>query len=96
MGGVARLTGPSAAAWYFRTSDGRELDLLLEHDGERWAVEVKLTASPGPDDVRRLNRAADMVAATRRVLVCRVPAVIESGDCLVCGVGAAARRLTVG
>ncbi|MCE7937445.1 hypothetical protein DCC79_03115 [bacterium] len=42
---------------------------MLELDGERWAVEVKLTASPRPIDFQRLERAADLIGATRRFLV---------------------------
>lgn len=56
-------------AFYFRTSDQHELDLVLEIDGERWAIEIKLTASPRSDDFRRLERTADLIGATRRFLV---------------------------
>jgi hypothetical protein len=34
-------------AYYFRTSDQRELDLVLLAAGQRVAVEVKLTATRG-------------------------------------------------
>lgn len=56
-------------AYYFRTSDQHELDLILDFGKELWAIEVKLTSSPGPADMDRLNRAADMIGATRRFLV---------------------------
>ena len=65
-------------AWYFRTSDQYELDLVLEHGKERWAVEIKLTASPGREDMVRLDRAADLVGASRRFLVSQVAR--SSGD----------------
>jgi len=55
--------------YYFRTSDQHELDLVLDLGGELWAVEVKLTASPGPDDLRRLDKVADMIGASRRFLI---------------------------
>jgi hypothetical protein len=42
---------------------------VLEIGGERWAIEVKLTASPGPDDFKRLEKAADLIGAERRFLV---------------------------
>jgi len=61
--------GRSFDAYYFRTSDQHELDLVLEFGKELWAVEVKLSSSPGPDDMRRLNKTADMISATRRFLV---------------------------
>jgi len=63
--------GRTFDAFYFRTSDQRELDLVLDLAGELWAIEVKLTASPGPDDFERLDRAADLIGASRRLLVCQ-------------------------
>jgi predicted AAA+ superfamily ATPase len=57
--------------YFLRTSDGRELDLVLDFGGELWAVEAKLTASPGPSDMRRLDSNADLIGAARRFLVCR-------------------------
>ena len=47
------------------------MDLVLEVRRERWAFEVKLTSSPGPEDMESLNRAADMNGATWRFLVTR-------------------------
>ena len=67
--GVLSADGRPFEAYYFRTSDQHELDLVLELGGELWAVEVKLTASPGPDDMARLDKVASLVGATRRVLV---------------------------
>lgn len=57
--------------YYFRTSDQYELDLVLNIGNELWAIEVKLTSSPAPADLDRLNRTADMIHATRRFLVTR-------------------------
>ena len=56
-------------AYWFRTSDQHELDLVLDFGRELWAVEIKLTASPGPSDMDRLDKAADMIGATRRFLI---------------------------
>jgi predicted AAA+ superfamily ATPase len=61
--------GCSFQAYYLRTSDQYELDLLLDLGSERWAVEVKLTGSPGPADMARLDKAADLIGASRRFLV---------------------------
>jgi predicted AAA+ superfamily ATPase len=58
-------------AYHFRTSDGYELDLVIEAAGQRLAIEVKLTTSPGPADMERLDRTAELVGATRRILVTR-------------------------
>lgn len=68
MGELAGL-GHACDAYYFRTSDQHEVDLVLELFGELWAVEVKLTASPGPEDLRRLDKVADLIGASRRILV---------------------------
>jgi predicted AAA+ superfamily ATPase len=72
--------GRQVDPWFFRTSDGHEIDLLLDLDGERWAFEVKLTSQPDAHDVARLDQAADLVGAKRRVLVSqtRRPAFSES------------------
>jgi predicted AAA+ superfamily ATPase len=59
-------------AFYFRTSDQYELDLVLDRGRERWAIEIKLTASPGPADMARLDRTADLIDASRRFLVSQV------------------------
>lgn len=55
--------------YFFRTSDGHEIDLVLDFGNERWAIEVKLTASPAPADMDKLNKVADLIGASRRFLV---------------------------
>lgn len=65
-------------AWYFRTSDGVEIDLVLEIGNERWAIEVKLTASPSNADMSRLDKAADMIDATHRFLISQTAAPVGS------------------
>ena len=59
-------------AFFYRTRSGAELDLLLLlPDGERWAVEVKLSEAPRVS--RGFRVAAADVAAHRRFVVCRGP-----------------------
>jgi uncharacterized protein len=58
-----------AQPYYLRTSDQHEIDLVLEHQGRLAAVEIKLTSSPGPDDLRRLHKTGDLIGASRCVLV---------------------------
>jgi len=67
--GVLNSVGRPFEAFYFRTSDQHELDLVLELGNELWAIEVKLTASPGLGDMDRLDKTADLIGATRRFLV---------------------------
>jgi len=69
--GELSARGRKFSAYYFRTSDEYEIDLILEIDDELWAIEVKLTSSPSPADLDRVDKAADMARATRRFLVTR-------------------------
>ena len=67
--GVLSAEGRTYDAYYFRTSDQYELDLVLDFGKEVWAVEIKLTSSPGPEDMARLDKTADLIKAARRFLV---------------------------
>ena len=66
-----RHAGRAFEAFSFRTSDQREIDLVLRVGAELWALEVKLTTRPGLHDLKRLNAAADLISADRRFLICR-------------------------
>lgn len=57
--------------YYFRTSDGHELVLLLQSARGLHAVEVKLTAQPRTGDLERPRKAAALVRARSLTLVCR-------------------------
>ena len=70
--GALSSRGAGVEPYYLRTSDRRELDLVLDLGTERWAIETKLTSSPSPADMRRLDATADLIDASRRFLVCRV------------------------
>jgi predicted AAA+ superfamily ATPase len=63
--------GVHATPFCFRTSDGYEIDLLLELGSKRVAIEVKLSSRPTPDDMFRLDKAAALAGATHRFLVCQ-------------------------
>ncbi len=67
--GVLSSLGRNFDAYYFRTSDQHELDLVLDFGKELWAADVKLTSSPSSEDMARLDKAADMIKASRRFLV---------------------------
>lgn len=70
--------GNAHQAFHFRSSDGYELDLVLESGRERWAIEIKLTSDPSPADLARLDACAKLIRATRTILVSRVPR--DAGD----------------
>ncbi len=78
------IKGTVHNAFYLRTSDQREIDLVLELRDERWAIEIKLTTRPSRDDLASLNRNADLIEADRRFLVCRRSDLVQSGNQTVC------------
>ena len=67
-------------AYFFRTNDGHELDLFLVLNGKKWGFEIKLSGSPGRDELDRLKKAAEMVGADRKVLISRTRREIEGAD----------------
>ena len=91
--GTLAAIGKQAQAYFFRTSDGYELDLVLDWGVERWAVEIKLTSDPSSDMIGRLHKAADMIDAARRVLVCRIARKIETDTLLVTNLSGWLQRL---
>ena len=61
--------GTSVEPYYLRTSDGYEIDLLFDLNGERWGIEIKLSALPKVDDLKRLQKIGKMVGCTHFALV---------------------------
>jgi predicted AAA+ superfamily ATPase len=91
--GTLFQSGRKVEPFFLRTSDGYEIDLLFSLAGELWAIEIKLTASPGIDDFRRLDKAADLVGAGKRVLISHARRAVEEGDRLSCSLPWFLRRL---
>jgi predicted AAA+ superfamily ATPase len=77
------VAGKQPQSFFFRTSDGYELDLVLDWGSKRWAIEIKLTSDPSTEMIHRLHRTADMIDADRRILVCRIGETIENDRLLV-------------
>ena len=77
------LAGERAEAFFFRTSDGVEADLVLDFGGRLWAIEAKLTSNPTRKMVEGLKRAGELLGAERCVLVCRTEETIEGEGLLV-------------
>ena len=77
--GTLAVVGRRVDPYFLRTSDGYEIDLLLDLGRERWAIEIKLTSQPDPRDLERLDRVADLVRARKRILVSttRTPALSD-------------------
>jgi predicted AAA+ superfamily ATPase len=58
---------------FWRASDGREVDLIVEQGGRLYGLEVKATATPTPAHAEGLARwARDAGPSTRVALACRV------------------------
>jgi len=72
---------------FFRTTDGHEIDLVLRLGGKVYAIEIKLTSNPSPDDMRRLKKAAEWVHADHCLLVCRIPTSVFGAKESVCRLG---------
>jgi len=90
---VLSAAGKRAQAFFFRTSDGHELDLVLDWGTHRWAVEIKLTSDPSTQVIDRLNKTADMIDADKRILVCRIARKIENPQLLVTNLSGWLRRI---
>jgi len=69
---------------FFRTSDQYEIDLVLNFVKHCWAIEIKLTTSPSPADFARLDKAADLIDADKRILISRSPEVMTDGHRISC------------
>ena len=82
--GLLSAIGRPFEAYYFRTSDQHELDLVLDFGSALWAVEIKLTASPSSADFARLKSAAQLIGAKRQVLISRTTTTAENTTAMSC------------
>ncbi|OGC22984.1 hypothetical protein A2291_00840 [candidate division WOR-1 bacterium RIFOXYB2_FULL_42_35] len=58
---------------FFRTSDGAEVDLILELGQEIWAIEIKSSTAPDSAEVRGLKSFIKDHKYTRALCVCQTP-----------------------
>ena len=77
--------GRRCVAYFFRTSDGAEIDIVLEVGAELWAIEIKLTSNPSVQDLRKLERMGDLIGATRKVLISRTRSPEVGEGVMSCG-----------
>jgi predicted AAA+ superfamily ATPase len=71
--------GESHEAFFFRTHDGLEVDLVLRTGQVLELIEIKLTTAPGPENFAALEKAAALLGASRRVLISRTPDPVIAG-----------------
>ena len=57
---------------------------MLDFGKSRLAIEIKLSSSPSPRDMSRLNQAADMIAADRRFLISQTRQIVNEGSRVSC------------
>lgn len=64
---------------FFKTSDGAEVDLILETSGGIWAVEIKSLQEPRLSDVRGLRSFINDHQYTRAICACLTPRAFTAG-----------------
>lgn len=82
--GTLDQSGQPIEPYFLRTSDGYEIDLILERNGQLWAIEVKLTTSPTTGDFRRLEKIAKLVGAHKWILISQTRRPIEEQNRISC------------
>lgn len=70
--------------YFFRTNDQYEIDLVLDFGKEKWAIEIKLTSSPDVSAIGRLNKTADLIGASRRILISRTSKTVDNDKVISC------------
>ncbi|MBZ5639909.1 MAG: ATP-binding protein [Acidobacteriia bacterium] len=70
---ACRNRGEQPGLYYWRSSAGHEVDLVIEHDGKLFGLEVKATATPTPHHADGLARWLDLAGRSARgALACDV------------------------
>jgi hypothetical protein len=82
--GALQQAGRHCEAYFLRTSDQQEIDLVLDFGKSLWATEVKLTTAPDPEDLAMLKKTADLIKADKRILVTQTVENIARADQISC------------
>jgi len=53
--------GEGCDAYFFRSHDGYEADLVIESGRTREVIEIKLTSGPALEDLARLAQVGDLI-----------------------------------
>lgn len=91
--GYLAAIGEGCDAYFFRTSDGYEADLVLRLRRHSIALEVKLATQATPEDLSRLERVADMIGAGHRYVICQTKTPLASGNRGVLDLASALRHI---
>ncbi|MCL2640769.1 MAG: ATP-binding protein [Phycisphaerales bacterium] len=71
--------GERPFAYFYRDTQGKEIDLILDKNGKLWPIEIKQTATPNP----KMVQSFDVLAAANRgrgALVCTANKLISMGN----------------
>lgn len=71
---------PHEGPFFMRTSDGYEIDCILKIRATTWAIEIKLSNSPGRDDFNRFIQTAQLAGIEHCALISRQRNAIQSGN----------------
>ena len=82
--GALKLNDKFFTPYFLRTDDRYEIDLILDFGKEQWAIEIKLTSSPAVSDLQKLSKIADMIGASRRILISRTLQNVDNGKVISC------------
>ncbi|MDI6732281.1 MAG: DUF4143 domain-containing protein [Candidatus Margulisbacteria bacterium] len=72
--------GREAKISFFRTSDGAEVDLIIEYAENIWAIEIKASSAPRLSDIRGLRSFIKDHKCQRSICVCLTPRLYKEGD----------------
>ncbi len=78
------IENQSIEAYYLKTSDNYEVDLILDFGSTLWAIEIKLSSQPRSQDLNQLNKTADLISAEKRILISRVSSDTITKDQISC------------
>ena len=78
-------------AFYFRTSDQYEIDLVIQTGQETWAIEIKLTSNPSSSDQNRLHEIAEWIDADLCFLISTKPSFLQNRQHIVSDLGGVLR-----
>lgn len=84
--GHLQLADKSFETYFLRTSDRYEIDLILDFGRELWAIEIKLTSSPGISDMKQLHNIANLIGATKNILISKTKNNIENEQTISCNI----------
>ena len=89
-----RLSDLSHEAFFFRTSDGYELDLVLIVSGKIWTFEIKLSSIPGATEMDMLKKTSDLIGADKMALVSKTSKEIEGKNIISTNLSGIIKYLT--